>query len=228
MLLLTLEAMMQTVKLMKGKAGDALYFRRDSQNGEMYAYLIVGNNYVRYTKDTVVPAYDDYEGEVILVDVLIYLLNLPSEVERIAAYKNIRIQGRGMLVYGKTSTSSYVADKRYLEYMTLMKSIFDYMVPNNCSYALYRDFDETPQWEVYKNLKASDGAKYICVDNAYTMYLFGGLIPIVKDDKVDLHILDNANYRYFMANFEVTKWKTTKKETKRVYTYNCIVCFFKI
>ena len=43
-----LEAMKNVIALMKGKAGDVLYFHKDVISGEMYAYLIVGNNYIRY------------------------------------------------------------------------------------------------------------------------------------------------------------------------------------
>lgn len=219
-----LEAMKIVISLMKGKPGDALYFHKDTMSGEMYAYLIVGNNYIRYTKDAIIPEFEQFNEEIILVDVLASLAQT-QDIE--TAFHECHIPGKGLLVFGKTSVSDYVADARYNDLMVTVSAVFRYM-SNECTVSAYRDFHMTPQWDLYINLKASDGARYVNVDNRYTMYLFSGVVPTMKNDQVNLLILDNPNYSFFMSNFEVTKWKITKKETKRVYTYNCIICFFKI
>lgn len=222
-----LEAMKNVIALMKGKAGDALYFHKDIRSGEMYAYLVVGNNYIRYTKDAIIPEFDQFNEQIFLVDVLASLSQI-EDSQRIEKFSECYIPGKGLLVFGKTSVSDYVAEARYRGTMATINSVFRYMNDPEAVMSAYRDFQATPQWNTYVNLKASDGAKYVNVDGRYTMYLFGGVVPTMKNDQVNLLILDNPNYSYFMSNFEVTKWKITKKETKRVYTYNCIVCFFKI
>jgi hypothetical protein len=222
-----LEAMKNVIALMKGKAGDALYFHKDIISGEMYAYLIVDNNYIRYTRDAIIPEFDRFNDQIFLVDVLASLEQV-EESQRMMKFSECYIPGKGLLVFGKTSVSDYVADARYRDIMVTINSVFRYMNDPEGVVSAYRDFQATPQWNTYVNLKASDGAKYVNVDGKYTMYLFSGVVPTVKNDQVNLLILDNPRYSYFMTNFEVTKWKITKKETKRIYTYNCIVCFFKI
>lgn len=222
-----LEAMKVVIALMKGKPGDALYFHKDTKSGEMYAYLVAGNNYIRYTKDALIPEFESFNEEIFLVNVLASIEQIQDVAEREKAFFNCYIPGKGLLVFGKTSVSDYVADARYRDLMSTIGAMFKYM-SNECTLSAYKDFHTTPQWELYTGLKASDGAKYVNVDGKYTMYLFSGVIPTTKNDHVDLFVLDNPNYNFFMSNFEVTKWKITKKETKRLYTYNCIVCFFKI
>ena len=71
-----LEAMKNVIALMKGKAGDALYFHKDVISGEMYAYLIVGNNYIRYTRDAIIPEFDQFNDQIFLVDVLVSLAQI--------------------------------------------------------------------------------------------------------------------------------------------------------
>jgi hypothetical protein len=222
-----LEAMKNVIALMKGKAGDALYFHKDIISGEMYAYLIVDNNYIRYTRDAIIPEFDRFNDQIFLVDVLASLEQV-EESQRMMKFSECYIPGKGLLVFGKTSVSDYVADARYRDLMVTVNTVLRYMNDPEGVVSAYRDFQATPQWNTYVNLKASDGAKYVNVDGKYTMYLFSGVVPTVKNDQVNLLILDNPRYSYFMTNFEVTKWKITKKETKRIYTYNCIVCFFKI
>lgn len=222
-----LEAMKNVIALMKGKAGDALYFHKDIMSGEMYAYLIVGNNYIRYTRDAIIPEFDQFNDQIFLVDVLASLEQV-EESQRMMKFSECYIPGKGLLVFGKTSVSDYVADARYRDLMVTVNAVLRYMNDPEGVVSAYRDFQATPQWNTYVNLKASDGAKYVNVDGKYTMYLFSGLVPTMKNDQVNLLILDNSKYSFFMTDFEVTKWKITKKETKRIYTYNCIVCFFKI
>lgn len=222
-----LEAMKNVIALMKGKAGDALYFHKDVISGEMYAYLIVGNNYIRYTRDAIIPEFDQFNDQIFLVDVLVSLAQI-EESQRMMKFSECYIPGKGLLVFGKTSVSDYVADARYRDLMVTVNTVLRYMSDPEGVVSAYRDFQATPQWDTYVNLKASDGAKYVNVDGKYTMYLFSGVVPTMKNDQVNLLILDNPKYSFFMSNFEVTKWKITKKETKRIYTYNCIVCFFKI
>lgn len=222
-----LEAMKNVIALMKGKAGDVLYFHKDVISGEMYAYLIVGNNYIRYTRDAIIPEFDQFNDQIFLVDVLASLEQV-EESQRMIKFSECYIPGKGLLVFGKTSVSDYVADARYHDLMATVNTILRYMNDPEGVVSAYRDFQATPQWDTYVNLKASDGAKYVNVDGKYTMYLFSGVVPTMKNDQVNLLILDNPKYSFFMTNFEVTKWKITKKETKRIYTYNCIVCFFKI
>lgn len=222
-----LEAMKNVIALMKGKAGDALYFHKDVVSGEMYAYLVVGNNYIRYTRDAIIPEFDQFNEQIFLVDVLASLEQV-EESKRIEKFSECYIPGKGLLVFGKTSVSDYVANARYRDTMVTITSVFRYMNNPEAVVSTYRDFQATPQWNTYVNLKASDGAKYVNVDGKYTMYLFSGVVPTMKNDQVNLLILDDPKYSFFMTNFEVTKWKITKKETKRIYTYNCIVCFFKI
>ena len=222
-----LEAMKNVIALMKGKPGDALYFHKDTIGDKMYAYLIVGNNYIRYTRDAIIPEFDRFNDQIFLVDVLASLEQV-EESQRMMKFSECYIPGKGLLVFGKTSVSDYVADARYRDLMVTVNTVLRYMNDPEGVVSAYRDFQATPQWNTYVNLKASDGAKYVNVDGKYTMYLFSGVVPTVKNDQVNLLILDNPRYSYFMTNFEVTKWKITKKETKRIYTYNCIVCFFKI
>ena len=222
-----LEAMKNVIALMKGKAGDVLYFHKDVISGEMYAYLIVGNNYVRYTRDAIIPEFDQFNDQIFLVDVLASLAQI-EESQRIMKFSECYIPGKGLLVFGKTSVSDYVADSRYHDLLATVNTVLRYMNDPEGIVSEYRDFQATPQWDTYVNLKASDGAKYVNVDGKYTMYLFSGVVPTMKNDQVNLRILDNPKYSFFMTNFEVTKWKITKKETKRIYTYNCIVCFFKV
>lgn len=222
-----LEAMKNVIALMKGKAGDVLYFHKDVISGEMYAYLIVGNNYIRYTRDAIIPEFDQFNDQIFLVDVLASLAQI-EESQRMMKFSECYIPGKGLLVFGKTSVSDYVADARYRDLMVTVNTVLRYMNDPEGVISAYRDFQATPQWDTYVNLKASDGAKYVNVDGKYTMYLFSGVVPTMKNDQVNLLILDNPKYSFFMSNFEVTKWKITKKETKRIYTYNCIVCFFKI
>lgn len=222
-----LKAMKNVIALMKGKAGDVLYFHKDVMSGEMYAYLIVGNKYIRYTKDAIIPEFDQFNDQIFLVDVLASLEQV-EEGQRMMKFSECYIPGKGLLVFGKTSVSDYVADSRYHDLMATVNTVFRYMNDPEGVISAYRDFQATPQWDTYVNLKASDGAKYVNVGDKYTMYLFSGLVPTMKNDQVNLLILDNPKYSFFMSNFEVTKWKITKKETKRIYTYNCIVCFFKI
>lgn len=222
-----LEAMKNVIALMKGKAGDVLYFHKDVISGEMYAYLIVGNNYIRYTRDAIIPEFDQFNDQIFLVDVLASLAQI-EESQRMMKFSECYIPGKGLLVFGKTSVSDYVADARYRDLITTVNTVLRYMNDPEGIVSMYRDFQATPQWDTYVNLKASDGAKYVNVDGKYTMYLFSGVVPTMKNDQVNLLILDNPKYSFFMSNFEVTKWKITKKETKRIYTYNCIVCFFKI
>lgn len=222
-----LEAMKNVIALMKGKAGDALYFHKDIISGEMYAYLIVDNNYIRYTRDAIIPEFDRFNDQIFLVDVLASLEQV-EESQRMMKFSECYIPGKGLLVFGKTSVSDYVADARYRDLMVTVNTVLRYMNDPEGVVSAYRDFQATPQWNTYVNLKASDGAKYVNVDGKYTMYLFSGVVPTMKNDQVNLLILDNPKYSFFMTNFEVTKWKITKKETKRIYTYNCIVCFFKI
>ena len=222
-----LEAMKNVIALMKGKAGDALYFHKDIMSGEMYAYLVVGNNYIRYTRDAIIPEFDQFNDQIFLVDVLASLEQV-EESQRMMKFSECYIPGKGLLVFGKTSVSDYVADARYRDLMVTVNAVLRYMNDPEGVVSAYRDFQATPQWGTYVNLKASDGAKYVNVDGKYTMYLFSGLVPTMKNDQVNLLILDNPKYSFFMTDFEVTKWKITKKETKRIYTYNCIVCFFKI
>ena len=222
-----LEAMKNVIALMKGKAGDALYFHKDIISGEMYAYLIVDNNYIRYTRDAIIPEFDQFNDQIFLVDVLVSLEQV-EESQRMMKFSECYIPGKGLLVFGKTSVSDYVADARYRDLMLTVNTVLRYMNDPEGVVSAYRDFQATPQWDTYVNLKASDGAKYVNVDGKYTMYLFSGVVPTMKNDQVNLLILDNPKYSFFMTNFEVTKWKITKKETKRIYTYNCIVCFFKI
>ena len=222
-----LEAMKNVIALMKGKAGDALYFHKDIISGEMYAYLIVDNNYIRYTRDAIIPEFDQFNDQIFLVDVLVSLEQV-EESQRMMKFSECYIPGKGLLVFGKTSVSDYVADARYRDLMLTVNTVLRYMNDPEGVVSAYRDFQATPQWDTYVNLKASDGAKYVNVDGKYTMYLFSGVVPTMKNDQVNLLILDNPKYSFFMTDFEVTKWKITKKETKRIYTYNCIVCFFKI
>lgn len=222
-----LEAMKNVIALMKGKAGDALYFHKDIISGEMYVYLIVDNNYIRYTRDAIIPEFDQFNDQIFLVDVLVSLEQV-EESQRMMKFSECYIPGKGLLVFGKTSVSDYVADARYRDLMLTVNTVLRYMNDPEGVVSAYRDFQATPQWNTYVNLKASDGAKYVNVDGKYTMYLFSGVVPTMKNDQVNLLILDNPKYSFFMTNFEVTKWKITKKETKRIYTYNCIVCFFKI
>lgn len=64
--------------------------------------------------------------------------------------------------------------------------------------------------ETYFNIKASDGAIPVRVDNHY-FYIFSGFLPLNKSDKLEMTIYDNV--LDFVIKYEITKKKFKNKVT---------------
>jgi hypothetical protein len=60
----------------------------------------------------------------------------------------------------------------------------------------------------YFSIKAKDGAVPIMVDNHY-FYIFSGMIPLAKSDKIQIVIFDNEQYYIIKYSIEKKKQHTT-------------------
>ena len=71
----------------------------------------------------------------------------------------------------------------------------------------YGDITEDPNFQEYKTLKASDGAKiyYPNGNKEHGMYLYSNAIPLNKSDKVELNVCEHGDT--FIGNFIVYKKK---------------------
>lgn len=69
-----------------------------------------------------------------------------------------------------------------------------------------KDITDDPNFQSIMNLKSSDGARPYILDNRYVLYLFPGIIPVLKSDRVIINIIDWGK-PYFRAIFTVVKKK---------------------
>ncbi|MCK9199323.1 MAG: hypothetical protein M0P49_06945 [Bacilli bacterium] len=57
-------------------------------------------------------------------------------------------------------------------------------------------------------MKAKDGIGLLKLSEKYILTIYNGLLPINKDDKIEIYIRDISSYRY-LANFTIVKKKFT-------------------
>ena len=76
------------------------------------------------------------------------------------------------------------------------------------TYSIFNRYENIKEDQDFLNIldkKSKDGATMYKKDK-YIMYIFSGLLPINKSDKVNLNIYDIGPY--FISNFEILKKKT--------------------
>ena len=75
---------------------------------------------------------------------------------------------------------------------------------------------DNEQFHNILNMKSSEGAKPFIFDNHHVVYLFPGIIPVLKNDNVSMRIVDNGVQNFFEAIFTVHK--------KKMDVYVCMFC----
>jgi hypothetical protein len=66
--------------------------------------------------------------------------------------------------------------------------------------------------DMYFNIKSKDGAVLVVIDN-HRFYIFKGMVPLAKSDKLSLQILDSDNGTF------IVKYTITKKKNMCVTSY---------
>lgn len=231
-----LEAVMAFAKTMKATPKDVLWLHYEQSAQKVCAYLIVGNNYIRSTYNNIPDIILDFVENFINLEVVNFVLSnekgLPPDKYRTKVNKTFNkcyIEGIGLLVYdNQSSVCSHIAYRAKFDLMNVYFKYREYIENGNNnrgSMAIYNYFDianTDENWNYINSLKATDGAKLYVVDGKFPMYIFNGLIPNTKSDRINLTIYDNRNYPYFMAVFDILKTK------KGVTTgYSCSLCFYR-
>ena len=222
-----------TASIMKARSGDVLHFRRTS-SGYITIDLICGDNYLRNTDYGYDSIFENYVGEYFDMGIIKDIIRdydgghiKDTDVDKL--WDSMYIKYIGILTLNNNnSTSYYIGEARRNRYNHLLSRIFDYYTSPPTENKVYQNFHLTDQWNTVINLSASDGAKHIGVDDKYVMYMFNGLIPASKKNEINLHIMDNNKYPYFLAEFEVINRKKTKTIDTIISAYTCIVFFFRL
>lgn len=219
-----LEDIYNLAKFMKGTIADLIYF--DNSQTIFTAYLIVANNYIRYTSDSfVIPeSCRNHGGEIFNLSVIDELLKeCPDNKKLKRKIDKLYIGGVGLMFIEPTPLIEAFTVNELNIKKNLILSYQRYIDRDGIGPAMYMALEETEQWNYIKSLKAGDGAKRFILDK-YVMYIFNGLIPVVSSDRINVYIFDNPDYPYFMTIFDVLK-KPKKNEPQ--VKYSCVVCFYK-
>ncbi len=96
----------------------------------------------------------------------------------------------------------------------LDESINSIILTDN-NYKLIKSIQNTDEFKIILNLKSSDGAVSYKADKDHIMKLSTGMIPILKSDDVNVHIIDIPGLNEFFAIFEILKKKVVLKQYMR-------------
>jgi hypothetical protein len=113
----------------------------------------------------------------------------------------------------KYSEIRFGVSKLEFNYSGALNTVSSMLVPN------YREENlrSNDRFNSIISSKAADGASLFIINNRYMMYIYSGLLPINKSDKVTLDIYDVDNYS-FLVKFIINKGKfTINKYVKYLY-----------
>jgi len=189
-------------------------------------YLLIGIN-EEYKPDTIrIESVDSIAIKYIdvLDEELIFIINSNSSLKNTvysfrllkeminsdfdSIFDNIFINGVG-LVDSTPDTRLYIGLQTIERIRKSLDSYYNNMIfegPDKIT--KFTNIQDNQNFNILLSMKSADGTFPYIIDNNHIITLFNGLLPILKNDKINLSVYDFYGY-FFTVNFEIVKKKVS-------------------